>query len=102
MSNTFTTLSADGQTQNLLPNYGRQRYHAVAYGVWGGGTLTFQFSPDDGVTWIDMKDGSGGLAQLSADGVFRFLAPIGEQVRVSLSGATSPTINVRISDIVEE
>lgn len=66
---------------------------AYAYATtWGGGTVTFQTSPDGGTTWfscVNRFDGSA--AAFAANGTLELQA-IGEGalIRAILSGATNP------------
>lgn len=58
-----------------------------AKGTWGGGTIKVQISPD-GSNWFDVTD-----ANLTADG-FANIQVKAPYMRVDLSGATSPDLNV--------
>lgn len=67
----------------------------VAYGTWGSGTLTLQFSPDGGTTWITVSGVS-----LTANGyVGNIIASQGDQVRAVLTGATSPSLTVILREV---
>jgi len=104
-------LTADGATTGATwknSNNGAQPFGTVSvYGPFGGGTATFQSSPDGGSTWIDVLD-SGGLAvSFIADGEKNFQIasssndPIPDRqrkLRVDLVGSTSPSLTIRISD----
>lgn len=78
-----------------------------AFGDFGGGTLTFSYSPDNGTTKISLKNGIGGSAiSLTADESFAFTAPIynGDKALIlyaTLSGSTSPDIDVRVCNPYE-
>ncbi len=39
----------------------------LSYGTWGGGTITYKVSPDNGVTLIPLKDASGSSITSNAD-----------------------------------
>lgn len=82
------TLTGDGNTDTLHWLGGRPGTVAV-WGDFGGGTAKLQMSFDGGDTWID--EGS----TFSADGASNFQLP-GCLMRVNLSGATSPDLNVLI------
>lgn len=43
-----------------------------AYGTWGGGTATLQFSPDEGTTWIDVDRSGDSFVTFTADGAGEF------------------------------
>ena len=81
----FAQLVANGSSgsQNV-PLQGD--YLFFASGTWGGGTLTLQASPDGGTTWYT-------VATLSANGRSKVFLGTGEIVRVTLSGATTPTLD---------
>lgn len=62
-------------------------YMFFATGDFGGGTLSLEASPDDGVTWFTVE-------QLSKPGrLIRYLVS-GERVQFCLSGANTPNVNV--------
>ena len=56
-------------------------------GTWGSGTAVLKYS--DGTNWISYEDFS-----LTADGGKRVFVPEPGQLRVTLSGATSPSLTV--------
>jgi hypothetical protein len=70
----------------------------AAQGTFGGGTIALEFSLDDGTTWTTLEDEPA--ATLTADGSFGFKSmrtdAASYRLRVTLSSATSPNINVRV------
>lgn len=89
------TFSADGNSDvfNITHENGSAAT-VLASGDFGGGTLTFQVSPDEGTTWIS----SGSDGQLTANGFFKYeftAAAKGGQLqgRLNLAGATSPDLD---------
>lgn len=68
----------------------------VAYSwadTWGGGTVTFQSSPDDGTTWFNCKHSvDNDDASFTANGCMQ-LGSIGKGalIRAVLSGSTNPS-----------
>ena len=60
-------------------------YMFFATGSFGGGCLSLEASPDNGVTWFTVEK----LTQ--AGRLIRYLVS-GEKVRICLSGATTPSI----------
>jgi hypothetical protein len=62
----------------------------VAWGTWGGGTVTLQMSPDE-TTWIDVPDGA-----LTANGAINIYAGPELHYRVALTGATAPELSVKV------
>ena len=81
-----TTLTANGSTPVWYPS---QMQTVVADGTFDGGTLKAELTPDNGTTYQDISDGS-----LTEDGHFNVTVGKGMGVRMTLSGATSPSINV--------
>lgn len=81
----FTQLVANGSSdpQNVPIN---GDYLFFASGTWGAGTLTLEASPDNGTTWFS-------VTSLTANGRTKVFLGSGENVRVTLSGATAATID---------
>ena len=64
-------------------------YMLFAVGDFGGGTLSLEASPDNGVTWFTVEE-------LRAPGrLIRYLVS-GEKVRITLDGATAPSASAGI------
>ncbi len=60
----------------------------VAWGTWDGATVTTEFSPDDGTTWIEC----GTDTTFGADGGGNiYVDPQGILIRGSVSGAGAST-----------
>ena len=77
----------------------------LAYGTWGGGTLAFFLSPDNGTTKIPLTQTPGGTGiSLTANGmaVITLGTPNTNtdqlQLWATLSGATNPSITVKNYD----
>lgn len=76
----------------------------VAYGTWGSGTLTWQFSPDGGTTKLTIKDLSGNDITSTADDNFLTNFATGSSnddpifLYATLAGATNPNIKVIVYD----
>lgn len=64
----------------------------MAWGTWGGGTLTLQMSPDDGTTWVNVDRTGDTFCTLTANGQGGFELPKC-QLRVTLAGSTAASIN---------
>lgn len=77
----LTAAAATGSTTAVSSG----RYNWYAYGTWNGATAQLQWSPDSGVTWINI-DG----ASLTADGGYSDIPISSGSARVSLSGVGSP------------
>jgi len=95
MSNTYTTLSADGPLGvHSHETNGVAGVQITAIGTWGGGTLVFKQKHSDG-TWRSIIDGS-----FTADASQVLDVASGTQVSGDLSGATTPSLFVEIVDMV--
>lgn len=76
----------------------------VVSGTFGGGTFKLQISLDGGTTKVDLKDYSGANYSATADDNFNVELGGGNKLSDApilygvLSGATSPSITVRIID----
>jgi hypothetical protein len=92
----FAPLVATGATAAVMWPGGRGSF--VAYGTFGGGTAALQWSPDDGTTWINVDQGGSTYVTLTANSEGGFELPQC-QVRVNLTGATSPTINSGVQSV---
>lgn len=92
-------LTADGDTAITWPGGQGQ---LCAQGTFGGGTLALQFSLDGGTTWTALEDDPA--SSLSAAGTFVFSSmrtdAVDYQLRLNLSGSTTPNINIKIGDYV--
>jgi hypothetical protein len=76
----------------------------IAYGTFGGGTVTFYISPDNGTTKIPWKDSSGNTFTSTADDNFTVNWGRGStnsdmpQVYVGIGAATTPSVNILCYD----
>lgn len=84
------TLSANGQTSEVK-TVGQVRLTIV--GTWGGGTAVLQHKKLDDTTWEDIPG-----ASFTDDTAKAILYPPDamNKLRVSLTGATSPSLKVTI------
>lgn len=64
-----------------------------ADGTFGGGTVKAQFKAHDG-TWRDLAN-----TAVTANASKRVLVPNGSEVRLNLSGATSPNLYYQLSSM---
>jgi hypothetical protein len=62
-------------------------YFFFAWGTWDGATMTLEFSPDDGTTWV----ACGANTTLTADGAGWALVPNRVQLRATVSSAGAST-----------
>ena len=88
------TLAADGSSA-VLDWDGRFVGHFSAYGTFGGGTASLQYSTDGGSNYRDVD--STNLA-FTADGQGNFELPKCK-LKVVLAGATSPSLSVYVTGI---
>jgi hypothetical protein len=70
----------------------------VSYGGTAAGTETFQFSPDEGTTWINIREiGGGGSPAIAAGGMMvNFELPPGAALRVSAVWTSGNAIAVGV------
>jgi hypothetical protein len=98
------TLAANGTVSMKCKN-GRTgvepSYMSVAYGTFGGGTLTAKVSADDGVTFVDLIN-NGDVVSGTAGFAEKFFINSDELspaiLGFTLSGATTPSITIKIYD----
>ena len=85
-----TTLAANGSTASFGPG---GRLAIFASGTWGGGTLTLEMQQPGESVWFAVEN-----AAFTATPVSRVAElPPGSLVRLTLTGATSPSITVTLS-----
>lgn len=88
------TFSADGNGASQQLNH-RNAFDIDAWGTWGSGTLTVQYSPDNGTTWITVSGVS-----LTANGSATMGGVPGDLFRPVLAGATNPSLTVKLRETV--
>jgi hypothetical protein len=86
-------LTANGTTDPLHWYGGRGT--AAAWGNFGGGTATLQYSPDGGTTWINVDRTGDTYVTFTANGEGGFELGLC-LLRFNLTGATSPSVWVSI------
>jgi hypothetical protein len=77
-------LAANGSTPGIDIS-GASQVTLAAQGAFGGGTITFEISLDNGATWV-----SSGLTLAAAGS--KVLTNPATQVRATLAGATGPNV----------
>ncbi|MCK1543276.1 hypothetical protein IVB12_15275 [Bradyrhizobium sp. 179] len=93
-SGVFAALAANGSTAAVRWFGGAGSF--MVWGTFGGGTAKLQMSPDAGVTWIDVDRAGDTYVTFTQNGEGGFdLGPC--LLRVTLSGATAPTVNARVT-----
>lgn len=98
-----TTITANGSETIPLKNYrgARRIYSVFASGNFGGGTIT-SFLQADGTNNIAIKDSAGVAISFTDDETFNFesYSDSNQPVKlvVTLAGATSPSVNLRVCD----
>lgn len=105
------TVSADGNSTAVTWESRRKdtpnRGTVWAYGTFGGGTASLEASPDGGTTWVAILDQSGTAITFTANGVVNFelyadqdpIAANKTKIRLTLAGATAPTLNYIINNV---
>lgn len=87
------TLSADGSTTAV--EVGTKKEYSVGLrGTFGSGSVVVEISVDGGSNYIS----TGSAGTLTAAGWVRVFPPTGSLVRLTLSGATAPTIAWTINE----
>jgi hypothetical protein len=93
-----STLAANGSTAAMvLPSTGLNvvEVYLGAGATFGSGTITIQMTTDGGTTWVTSPLGTATFNSGTANTfVGRFLV-YGPQVRFTLAGATSPSLDIR-------
>lgn len=93
-TNTFAELTADGQSAAYeCPGDVNDIDVYLDDGeTWGSGTLIVQSSPDGGTTWIAVASASW----TSGDGYLGTVRAYGKDIRLSVSGSTTPSLTVTV------
>ena len=107
LNNNNLSFTANGSFEfQIQPNGRNTDQHittVTAQGTFDSGTLSLQFSLDDGTTWSTVTTTGGVTGELTNDGEFNYGAGIADPghklYRINLAGATSPSIDVLITDI---
>jgi hypothetical protein len=88
-STSTQTLAADGSVAFSIPFVNSAALVTIfATGDLGGGTLKAEISPD-GTTWVDADAGT-----LTEAGIIPISGALCREVRATLTGATSPSVNI--------
>lgn len=93
------------QTYNLTSNSStgalpiKGKLNVAAFGTFSGGSLAFELSYDDGVTWFAATNSLGNPATISANGALNIEVGTAD-FRLTLSGATSPNINIVVTGVL--
>jgi len=99
-TNTSTLLSQAKRSADKESYFGS----IFATGTWGGGTMTFQASPDGGTTKVTLLDQSGAAVSLTANGMVNIELGSGSSttddigIYANLSGSAGATLAVTIFD----
>lgn len=94
MKHTFTTNST------LTLTWCGGEGQVAAQGTFGGGTLALEFSLDAGTTWTQLEDDPASTMTAAGSYAFRSMKTddTDYMLRLSLTGATTPSINVKVGD----
>lgn len=90
----FAARTTDGNSTAYPFNFPNKRAQFCVYGTFDTATLTLQFSPDGGTTYINAKDALGNditFTSVTGNGAIIVQAPTGELMRCVLAndGATT-------------
>lgn len=96
-TNTYAELTADGQSASFeLPAMVTDvDVYLDDAETWGSGTLILQSSHDGGTTWVAVT----GASWTSGDGYLGSVRVYGQDLRLSLSGSTSPSLTVTVKAV---
>lgn len=94
----FAAQAANGNSNAIDWPGGRGNFSA--FGTWGGATAKLQWSPDGGVTYLDVDRSGDTFVTLTANGAGGFELPVCK-IRANLANitATSVTAAVASSDM---
>ena len=87
----FANQAGNGSTLVPVLWAGGEGVFAV-WGNFGGGTCKLQWSPDKGVTWLDVDRAGETFVTFTAPGAGRFTLSSG-LLRSNLAGATGASVN---------
>lgn len=92
----FSAQTADANSASMRCIFPSGRGQFSAWGTFGGGTVTLQFSPDGGTAWVNVKDKDGNDIAYTSARAINIETPHGELLRCVLSGSTSASINAKL------
>jgi hypothetical protein len=87
------TISSNTSTSGIVWPGGRGVF--TVFGTFGSGTYKLQASYDDGTTWMDVDRSGDTYCTFTTNGSGGFELPKC-QVRVNVSGATSPSVTAGV------
>lgn len=100
------TLAANGNSEEKTWSPMRKgaptRGTVWATGTFGGGSLALEGSPDSGTTWVAIPDQAGSPVAFTENGLINielYANSADTKVRLVLTGATAPSINIVIDDV---
>ena len=94
------------QTYNLTSNAStgalpiKGKLNVAAFGDFGGGSLSFELSYDDGTTWFAATNNLGDAATISANGALNIEVGTAD-LRLTLSGATAPSVSIVVTGVLK-
>jgi hypothetical protein len=88
-----TTLVSNGSTA-VFEHFSRYRGTFWAFGTFGGGTVVLEASRNNGTTWIPLPSTS-----FTANNFVNFQINSPCSLRVTLSGATAPSLFVAVDSV---
>ncbi len=81
----FTAQTTDANSTAYRMVFPNKRGQLNVYGTFNGCTVTLQYSPDGGTTYIAAKDVFGANIAFTANGSIPIEAPLGELLRCNLA-----------------
>ena len=92
----FDGQSADGNSAAFVIDFASTDSDIEVSGSFGGGTVKIQRLSQDGSTWIDSRDLSRVVVNITSDEIVPIALPYNTTIRLNLAGATTPNINAWI------
>lgn len=87
----FQNQTADGNTDPILADFSDEECELIVWGTFDGATVKLQMTPDEGTTWIDVRDLGGVVISLTTNRVVPLSVSYNEKLRANISGAGAST-----------
>lgn len=95
----FTAQTSDATSSSFRFLFSNRRAQFVVWGTLGGATITLQFSPDGGTSWVTVKDMNGNDVAYTVARAVEIVAPHGELLRCVIAGSSAASINAKLQVI---
>ena len=95
----FTARTTDGNSTAYPMSFPNRKGQLDVYGTFDGCTVTLQYSPDGGTTYVTARDASYSDISFTANGSIAIEAPLGELLRCAVTNdgaSTSITAKLKV------